>query len=135
MNLNLSICRSFKFMSHFSYISTKIQNIQYLKKALLNLDIQFVIQNSPVKLNNSNLVISQNNGYDVEFNWNGKEYELITDLSFWQQKWSVETFMDKLKQTYANETIVNESEKQGFQKIRQSNNNNGEISILFERWK
>jgi|TARA_B110000977_G_scaffold190281_1_gene260886 hypothetical protein len=122
-------------MSHFSYISTKIQNIQYLKKALLNLDIQFVIQNSPVKLNNSNLVISQNNGYDVEFNWNGKEYELITDLSFWQQKWSVETFMDKLKQTYANETIVNESEKQGFQKIRQSNNNNGEISILFERWK
>lgn len=135
MNLNLSICRSFKFMSHFSYISTKIQNIQYLKKALLNLDIQFVIQNSPVKLNNSNLVISQNNGYDIEFNWNGKEYELITDLSFWQQKWSVETFMDKLKQTYANETIVNESEKQGFQKIRQSNNNNGEISILFERWK
>jgi|TARA_B110000967_G_scaffold88901_1_gene91492 hypothetical protein len=122
-------------MSHFSYISTKIQNIQYLKKALLNLDIQFVIQNSPVKLNNSNLVISQNNGYDIEFNWNGKEYELITDLSFWQQKWSVETFMDKLKQTYANETIVNESEKQGFQKIRQSNNNNGEISILFERWK
>ena len=125
-------------MSHFSYISTKIQNINYLKKALINLDIPFIDQN--IKTKNSeievtNLLIPQNNGYDLEFQWNGKEYDLITDLSFWQQQWSIETFMDKLSQNYANETILFESQKQGFQTIETSKNNNGSITLTLERWK
>ena len=125
-------------MSHFSHISTKIQNINYLKKALINLDIKFTNfdnNKEEITFDNKNIIIPQKNGYDLEFNWNGKEYELITDLSFWQQKWSVETFMDKLFQAYASETILIESNKQGFQPVKESTNIDGSITLVLERWK
>merc|ERR1711935_405019 len=95
--LNMSI------MSHFSHIKTRIQNLEYLEKALNQLCISYKTKSEKIKgyqneVSEVNLSIPQSNGYDIGFNWNGKEYELITDLSFWQQKWSVETFMDKLSQ-------------------------------------
>jgi len=125
-------------MSHFSHISTKIQNINYLKKALINLDIKFTNfdnNKEEITFDNKNIIIPQKNGYDLEFNWNGKEYELITDLSFWQQKWSVNTFVDKVTENYANETILNESFKQGFQKTESINNIDGSTTLILERWK
>ena len=126
-------------MSHFSHIKTRIQNLEYLEKALNQLCISYKTQTEKIKgyqgqTFDVNLSISQANGYDIGFNWNGKEYELITDLSFWQQKWSVETFMDKLSQAYASETILNESNKQGFQPVKQSNNIDGSITLVLERW-
>jgi len=127
-------------MSHFSHIKTRIQNLEYLEKALNQLCISYKIKNEKIKgyqneISEVNLSIPQSNGYDIGFNWNGKEYELITDLSFWQQKWSVETFMDKLSQAYASETILNESNKQGFQPVKQSTNLDGSITLVLERWK
>jgi hypothetical protein len=126
-------------MTHYSHIKTRIQNLEYLEKALNQLCISYKTQTEKIKgyqgqTFDVNLSISQANGYDIGFNWNGKEYELITDLSFWQQKWSVETFMDKLSQAYASETILNESNKQGFQPVKQSNNIDGSITLVLERW-
>jgi len=125
-------------MSHFTHINTKIQNINYLKKALVNLDISFINESNNTAENlkqDNNIIIPQNNGYDLEFYWNGNEYELVTDLSFWQQKWSVETFIDKITENYANETILNEGLKQGFQKTKEINNIDGSTTLVLERWK
>jgi len=127
-------------MSHFTHIKTRIQNLSYLEKALSRLDVKFEKEKKTIRGYDSqnlevNLVIPQNNGYDLGFNWNGEEYELIVDLSFWNQSWSLETFMEKLSQAYANETILAESAKQGFQQVKQTVNNDGSVILILERWK
>jgi hypothetical protein len=38
--------------------------------------------NTELNSYNANLIIPQSNGYDIEFTWNGKEYELVVDMSF-----------------------------------------------------
>ena len=124
-------------MSHFSYIKTRILSLDYLQKALEQLSIEYdtfesALQNSD---NQSSLKIRQKNGYDIDFNWNGTEYELVTDLSFWEQKWSLTTFVGKISQAYANETIINESNKQGFEFIKKTENRDGSVTVVLERWK
>jgi hypothetical protein len=73
-------------MSHFTHIKTRFQNLFYLEKALNKLNINHEKQRKIIddsKSYNTNLVISQSNGYDIEFVWNGQEYELVADMSFW----------------------------------------------------
>ena len=127
-------------MSHFSHIKTRIQNLEYLEKALIKLQVNCQKQQQEIvgyknETFKVNLSIPQPNGYDIGFNWNGSEYELVADLSFWQQQWSLETFIDKVSQAYASETILNESTKQGFQAINQKNNIDGSVTLVLERWK
>ena len=75
-------------MSHFTHIKTRFQNLFYLEKALNRLNITHKEQekntiNSDSTEYNVNLIIPQSNGYDIEFTWNGQEYELVVDISFW----------------------------------------------------
>ncbi len=127
-------------MSHFSYIKTRILNLEYLKEALNQLGINFSSDNKTLtgyktKALSTDLLIPQRNGYDIGFNWNGQEYELVADLSFWQQKWSTETFIEKVSQAYATQTILKESNKQGFESIKQISNRDGSTTVVLERWK
>ena len=82
----------------------------------------------------TNLVISQSNGYNVEFVWNGEEYELVADMSFWKQSSPVETFIDTISQQYAGEVIIGESQKIGFQPIQYQQNSDGSNTLVLERW-
>nr|YP_010516976.1 hypothetical chloroplast RF35 [Haslea provincialis]UXN44758.1 hypothetical chloroplast RF35 [Haslea provincialis] len=125
-------------MSHFTYIKTRFQNLFYLEKALNRLNIthkqQQINTNSELKSYNTNLVISQSNGYDIEFAWNGQEYELVADISFWEQPYPVENFIDKISQQYAGEVIIGESQKIGFQPIQYKQNSDGSNTLILERW-
>ena len=125
-------------MSHFTYIKTRFQNLFYLEKALNRLNIKHtqhqVTKNSKLKSYNTNLIISQSNGYDIEFAWNGQEYELVTDMSFWEQQYPIENFIDKISQQYAGETIIGESQKIGFQPIQYKQNSDGSTTLVLERW-
>ena len=85
-------------------------------------------------LYNVNLVIPQSNGHDIVFYWNGTEYELIVDMSFWKQSYSIENFMDKIVQQYANEVIIGEAQKSGFQPVKYQKNQDGSNTIILERW-
>lgn len=121
-------------MSHFTYMKTRFQNLFYLKRALNKLNIiyeQKYLQNSTSTVN---LVIPQSNGYDIEFSWNGQEYNLVIDMSFWEQAYSVENFIDKITQQYAGEVIVGESKKIGFQPIKYQQNSDGSNTLILERW-
>ena len=126
-------------MSHFTYIKTRFQNLFYLEKALnrlniLNKEQEKTISNSNSETYNINLVIPQSNGYDIEFVWNGQEYELVVDMSFWEQASPIQSFVDKIAQKYASEFIIGESEKMGFQPIKYQRNADGSNTLVLERW-
>ena len=126
-------------MSHFTHMKTSFQNLFYLKKALNKLNIgnqeqEINLDQLQFNSKNINLIISQSNGYDIEFAWNGKEYELVTDMSFWEQSYPVESFIDKLAQQYAGELIIGESQKTGFQPIKYQQNGDGSNTLILERW-
>ena len=124
-------------MSHFTHIKTRFQNLFYLEKALSKLNINYQKERKLIdgsKSYQTNLVIPQSNGYDVEFSWNHSEYELIADLAFWRQSSSVQTFIDKISQQYAGQVIIGESQKIGFQPVKYQENNDGSQTLVLERW-
>ena len=121
-------------MSHLTYMKTRFQNLSYLEKALTKLNISFNPQKSDPELSQHNLVIPQSNGHEIEFCWNGKEYELVVDLSFWNQSYPVQSFIDKVAQNYANENVIGESQKIGFQVIDAQKNSDGSNTLVLERW-
>ena len=79
-------------------------------------------------------MIPQSNGYDIVFCWNGTEYELVVDMSFWKQSCPVESFMDKIAQQYAGEVIIGEGQKTGFQPVKYQKNQDGSNTVILERW-
>ena len=124
-------------MSHFTHIKTRFQNLFYLEKALNRLNISHAEQeksNLTTTLHHKSLIIPQSNGYDIEFAWNGKEYELIVDMSFWKQPYPIQSFIDKISQQYAGEVIIGESQKIGFQPIQYQQNADGSNTLVLERW-
>ena len=126
-------------MSHFTHMKTRFQNLFYLEKALNRLNIVHKEQEQSIETLNStshnvNLIIPQSNGYNIEFTWNGQEYELVVDMSFWEQPYPVESFIDKVAQQYAGEVIIGESQKTGFQPIKYHQNVDGSNTLVLERW-
>ena len=121
-------------MSHFTHIKTSFQNLFYLEKALNRLNIAYKKQIANPNLSHTNLVISQTNGYDIEFCWNGSKYELVFDMSFWEQSYPIENFIDKIAQQYAGEVVIGESQKIGFQPVKYQQNSDGSNTLVLERW-
>lgn len=127
-------------MSHFSQIKTQIRNLISLQAALTNLGIDWKAGPEQVRgyqgqTRNAEVAIEQENGYDIGFSWNGSEYELVADLQFWQQAWSVDRFLQKVTQRYAFHTVMSETAKQGFQVTEQQQNEDGSIRLVVQRWR
>ena len=123
-------------MSHFTHMKTRFQNLFYLEKALnkLNIGNKEKENNKNLDLENVNLIIPQSNGYDIEFDWNGQEYELVVDMSYWEQPYPIESFIDRVAQQYASEVIIGESQKTGFQPVKYQQNTDGSNTLVLERW-
>ncbi|MBF2057804.1 MAG: DUF1257 domain-containing protein [Cyanobacterium sp. T60_A2020_053] len=126
-------------MSHFSSIKTKIRNLTSLKSALKDLDIDWKEGPAPVRgyqgqTNEAQLVITQENNYDIGFSWNGSEYELVADLQYWQQPWTVDGFLQRVTQGYALHTVLSESSQQGFNVTEKQKNEDGSIRLVVQRW-
>jgi len=126
-------------MSHFSNIKTQIRNLTCLQAALTDLEIGWKPGTKEVRgyqgqTRNAEVAIEQDNGYDIGFSWNGKEYELVADLQYWQQPWSVDGFLSRVTQRYAYHTVVSETAKQGFNITEQKQNEDGSIRLVVQRW-
>jgi hypothetical protein len=131
-------------MSHFTNLKTSFKNLFHLENALNKLKISYrkekklieSIERFPSnKINYTiNLVISTSNSSDITFSWNGKEYELVFDASFWSQPYSVEKFINQISHQYANSVILNESQKIGFQPIKIKQHLDGSNTITLQRW-
>jgi Protein of unknown function (DUF1257) len=127
-------------MSHFSQIKTQIRNLASLQAALTDLGIDW--KPGPVEVRgyrgqtlNAEVAIEQDNGYDIGFSWNGNEYELVADLQYWQQAWSVDRFLQQVTQRYAFRTVLTETVKQGFHVAEHQNNEDGSIRLVVQRWR
>jgi hypothetical protein len=126
-------------MSHFSNIKTKIRNLTALKTSLTNLGIDWkegprTVRGYQGQTLTAEVVVEQANNYDIGFSWNGQEYELVADLQYWQQPLTVDGFLKQVTKGYALETILQESAKQGFQVAEQTNNQDGSIRLVVQRW-
>lgn len=126
-------------MSHFSNIKTQIRNLTSLKSALNDMGVQWKegptsIRGYQGQTRTAEVVVEQNNDYDIGFSWNGHEYELVADLQYWQQPLTVEGFLRKVSQGYAYQTILSETAKQGFQVSEQKVNQDGSICLVVQRW-
>ena len=126
-------------MSHFTQIKTQIRNLASLEAALTELGIDWkpgprVVRGYRGQTRNAEITIEQNNGYDIGFSWNGKEYELVADLQYWQQNWSVDGFLRRVTQRYAYHTVLKETARQGFQIAEQQQHEDGSIRLLVQRW-
>ena len=126
-------------MSHFSNIKTKIRNLTALKTSLTNLGIDWkegprAVRGYQGQTLTAEVVVEQANNYDIGFSWNGQEYELVADLQYWQQSLTVDGFLKQVTKGYALETILQESAKQGFQVAEQTNNQDGSIRLVVQRW-
>jgi Protein of unknown function (DUF1257) len=126
-------------MSHFSQIKTQIRNVESLKEALTDLNIDWkqgprAVRGYRGQTHDAEITIEQDNGYDIGFEWNGKEYELVADLQYWQQDLSVEGFLRKVTQRYAFQTVMKETARAGFQVAEQQKNEDGSIRLVVQRW-
>ena len=127
-------------MSHFSKIKTSLKDLGLLQKSLHDLGLQWnhevhIVKGYKDQECFANLVIKQNNNYDIGFAWNGIEYQLVADLQFWQQPWSVDLFIDKITQRYAYNSIIKATKENGFQTIEELTQENGSIKLTMQRWK
>ena len=128
-------------MSHFSRIKTSIREIDLLKKSLTNLNLVWeekeqLIEGYQGETHKVNLVLPQENNIDIGFErTQDNNYQLVADLAFWNQSTSVDAFLDSLHKEYALTTVLEETKKQGFEKISQTQNQqNGEVVIIVEKW-
>ena len=76
----------------------------------------------------------QPNSTDIGFAFNGEEYELVADTSFWQQPWSMELFLDKVNQIYASELLNKELETLGFVTVSYVKTEQGMIDLVADKW-
>jgi|TARA_B110000483_G_scaffold223945_1_gene282271 hypothetical protein len=127
-------------MSHFTKIKTKLYNLDTLKKSLSDLSLEWSPNETEVRgyqgqKNSAELVIKQENNHDIGFKWNGKEYELVTDLMFWSQPYSVDKFLNQVNQRYAYNSILQVSEKEGFNFTESENNQDGSVRLVLRRFR
>lgn len=126
-------------MSHFSQLKTQICDLTSLQSALTDLGVSWQSHNQTVRgyqgsSTTAQVVIDQNNGYDIGFCWNGSSYELVADMQYWQMPWSVESFLQKVTQKYAVNAVLNASQDQGFNVAEQTQQADGSVKLVLQRW-
>ena len=127
-------------MSHFTKIKTKLYDRATIEKSLTDINIDWEPSSETIRgykgqTHSAEIVIRQNNGHDIGFKWNGKEYELVTDLMFWDQKFSVNKFINQVNQRYAYNLITKVSEEQRFEYVEAENQQDGSIRLLLRKFK
>lgn len=126
-------------MSHFSQIKTQLRDLTALQAALSDLKIDWkqgpaTVRGYQGQTHTAEVVVEQDNGYDVGFRWNGNSYELVADLQYWKQPLSVEGFLNRISQRYAYHTVLTQTTLQGFQLAEEQKNEDGSIRLVLQRW-
>ena len=126
-------------MSHFTKIKTKLYDRATIEKSLADLNIEWKTGTEKIRGYNNqehdaDIVISQNNNHDIGFMWNNTEYELVADLMFWDQAYSVDKFLNQLHQRYAFNLITKVSEEQGLEFVEAENQESGSIRLVLRKF-
>ncbi len=127
-------------MSHFTKIKTKLYDRVTIEKSLSDLNIEWESGAEKIRGYNNqeysaDIVIRQKNNYDIGFRWNNNEYELVTDLAFWDQSYSIDKFLNQVHQRYAFNLITKVSEEQNLEFVESGNLEDGSIRLLLRKFK
>ena len=127
-------------MSHFTKIKTKLYDRVTIEKSLSDLNIEWESGAEKIRGYNNqeysaDIVIRQKNNYDIGFRWNNNEYELVTDLAFWDQSYSIDKFLNQVHQRYAFNLIAKVSEEQDLEFVESGNLEDGSIRLLLRKFK
>ena len=127
-------------MSHFTKIKTKLYDRGTIEKSLSDLNIEWELGAEKIRgyknqEHASDIVIRQSNNHDIGFKWNENEYELIADLMFWDQTYSVDKFLKQVHQRYAFNLITKVSEEQSLEFVETQNLEDGSIKLLLRKFK
>ena len=125
-------------MSHFTKIKTKLYDRTTIEKSLSDLNINWetgaeTIRGYKNQEHAADIVIRQENNHDIGFKWNNNEYELVADLMFWDQAYSVDKFLNQVHQRYAFNLITKVSEEQSLQFVESENQEDGSIRLLLRK--
>ena len=128
-------------MSHFSTIKTKLKETEPLIKALDVLgynpsqDEKFV-KGYQGKFTAVDISLDLPENTKVGFKWDNQtnSYELVTDLDLWKYNLPVERFISKVTQMYAYQTIISQTQKDGYEIVEQKNENDGSIELVLTKW-
>ena len=125
-------------MSHFTKIKTKLYDRATIEKSLSDLNIEWeggdvTVRGYKNQEQSADIVIRQNNNHDIGFKWNNNEYELVADLMFWNQSYSVDKFLNQVHQRYAFNLITKVSEEQSLQFVESENQEDGSIRLLLRK--
>ena len=126
-------------MSHFTKIKTKLYDRVTIEKSLTDLNIEWTegaekIRGYNNQQHEADIVIAQNNNHDIGFKWNNTEYELVADLMYWDQAYSVDKFLNQLHQRYAFNLITKVSEEQGLEFVESENQESGSIRLVLRKF-
>ena len=126
-------------MSHFTKIKKKLYDRVTIEKSLSDLNIHWEsgaekIRGYKDQEHLADIVIRQSNNHDIGFKWNNNEYELVTDLMFWDQTYSVDKFLNQVHQRYAFNLITKVSEEQNLQFVETENLEDGSIRLLLRKF-
>ena len=126
-------------MSHFTKITTKLYDRATIEKSLADLNIEWETGCDKIRGYNNqeheaDIVIRQNNKHDIGFKRNNNEYELVADLMFWDQPYSVDKFLNQVHQRYAFNLITKVSEEQGLQFVETENQESGSIRLVLRKF-
>eukprot|EP00546_Thalassionema_frauenfeldii_P017706 CAMPEP_0178900462 /NCGR_PEP_ID=MMETSP0786-20121207/3488_1 /TAXON_ID=186022 /ORGANISM="Thalassionema frauenfeldii, Strain CCMP 1798" /LENGTH=116 /DNA_ID=CAMNT_0020571471 /DNA_START=368 /DNA_END=718 /DNA_ORIENTATION=- len=97
-------------------------------------ELQIRGSNGKEKLVKVDIVIHQSNNYDVAFSFNGKTYELVADLQFWEQSMPVAVFLDKVNQRYAIHSITDTAGNDGFEVEKVTTSVDGIVTLKMSRY-
>jgi len=124
-------------MSHFTKIKTKLYDRVTIEKSLSDLNIKWEsgkIRGYNNQEYSADIVIRQKNNYDIGFRWNNNEYELVADLMFWDQSYSIDKFLNQVHQRYAFNLITKVSEEQNLEFVETGNFEDGSIRLLLRKF-
>ncbi|WP_218081308.1 DUF1257 domain-containing protein [Anthocerotibacter panamensis] len=126
-------------MSHFTQLKTQLRDLDNLTRALDDLKLSYeqgsvTVRGYQGQTRAAQVVLRQENHHDVGFAWNGHAFELVADLQYWKQPWTVERFLEKVNQRYAYNTVIHACAEQGFQVTTEDVNTDGTVRLVLQRW-
>ena len=122
-------------MSHFTKVRTQLQDLETLKRALVDLGYNVsegTVRGYAGQTVVAPIVVKLDTGLDIGFRQDGKNVQMVAD--FWGHKMDREKFVAQITQRYAYLTVLDQATKQGWQIMADEVQQDGSVRLVMQRW-